>query len=335
MRIPGLKTARAISRWVKARVLGGALILGYHRISQTSGDVGDIYEVNVSPENFAEHLEVLSKFTHPVSLSKLVQHLQAGSLPPKSVAVTFDDGYTDNLYIARPLLEKYEIPATIFICTGYAGKEFWWDELDRLIISSTADLGVLHLQVGESRFQQDQPATSPDTESAEKMSLRRQFRDELYHFLLKLDVEDQSQAMQVIRNWSGLWPHESFAHRAMNHAELLQLAVDGLVELGSHTRNHPMLPHLSYERQKDEIVSGKRDLEELLGRQVAGFAYPNGRATADAKHIVCEAGFAYACTSLHDVVRPGSDLYDLTRFWQKDVGGEQFMQGLNLWMKMS
>ena len=96
-----------------------------------------------------------------------------------------------------------------------------------------------------------------------------------------------------------------------------------------------MLPHLSYERQKDEIVSGKRDLEELLGRQVAGFAYPNGRATVDTKHIVYEAGFAYACTSLHDVVRPGSDLYALTRFWQMDVGGEQFMQGLNLWMKMS
>ena len=158
MRIPGWKTARAISRWVKARVLGGALILGYHSISQTSGDV---YRDNVSAENFAEHLEVLSKFTHPLSLSNLVQHLQAGSLPPKSVALTFDDGYADNLYVARPLLEKYEIPATIFICTGYAGGEFWWDELDRLIISSTADLGALHLQVGESRFQWDLPAMSP------------------------------------------------------------------------------------------------------------------------------------------------------------------------------
>ena len=229
MRIPGLKTARAISRWVKARVLGGALILGYHRISQTSGNVGDVYKDNVSAENFAEQLEVLSKFTHPLSLSNLVQHLQAGSLPPKSVALTFDDGYADNLYVARPLLEKYEIPATIFICTGYAGGEFWWDELDRLIISSTADLGALHLQVGESRFQWDQPAISPGTESPEKTSLRRQFRDELYRFLLKFDVEDQSQAMQVIRRWSGLWPDESFAHRAMNHAELLQLARDGLV----------------------------------------------------------------------------------------------------------
>jgi hypothetical protein len=55
----------------------------------------------------------------------------------------------------------------------------------------------------------------------------------------------------------------------------------------------------------------------------------------DAKRLVREIGFAYACTSLHDVVRPESDVYELTRFWQKDVDGDQFSQGLRLWMKRS
>jgi hypothetical protein len=45
-------------------------------------------------------------------------------------------------------------------------------------------------------------------------------------------------------------------------------------------------------------------------------------------------GFAYACTSLHDVVRPGSDLYELTRFWQQDVDGEGFMKRLNTWVRI-
>jgi hypothetical protein len=76
-------------------------------------------------------------------------------------------------------------------------------------------------------------------------------------------------------------------------------------------------------------------LEALLSEKIAGFSYPNGRATADAKGLVREMGFTYACTSLHDVVRPGSDVYELTRFWQKDVDGDQFLQGLRLWMKMS
>ena len=113
----------------------------------------------------------------------------------------------------------------------------------------------------------------------------------------------------------------------------MQLAAGGLIELGTHTRFHPMLPRLSLERQREEIVSSKHELDGILGRKIEGFAYPNGRATPDAKRIVREAGFSYACTSLHDVVRRGSDLHELTRFWQKDVDGERFMRYLNLWMK--
>jgi peptidoglycan/xylan/chitin deacetylase (PgdA/CDA1 family) len=326
MRIPGVKTARAFSRWVQARVRGGALILGYHRVANV---LRDEYEVCVTPEHFAEHMEVVSKYACPIPLSKMAHHLKDGSLPPKSIAVTFDDGYADNLYQAKPTLEKHAVPATVFVCTGYAGREFWWDELERLVMSSRADLGALRLQVRESRFQWDQPNGSPEAD----LGVHRKFQQALYHFLLALDVEDQIHAMSTIRNWSGVSSDEASESRAMNHQELLQLAEGGLIELGSHTRHHPMLPRLSLERQKDEIDSGKQDLESLLGKQIAGFAYPNGKATDDAKQIVREAGFAYACTSLHDVVRPGSDLYELTRFWQKDVDGDKFLQGLHLWMK--
>jgi peptidoglycan/xylan/chitin deacetylase (PgdA/CDA1 family) len=94
-----------------------------------------------------------------------------------------------------------------------------------------------------------------------------------------------------------------------------------------------MLPRLSQERQIDEIVSSKQDLENLLGRRVNGFAYPNGRVTDDTKRIVREAGFAFACTSLHDVVRPAHDVHALTRFWQRDVDGNKFLQDLHLWMR--
>lgn len=329
MKIPGLKTAKSFSRWVQARMLGGALILGYHRIARP---LHDAYEVCVSPENFAEHLEVLRKFANPVSLVNLVGHLKAGILPAHSVAVTFDDGYADNLYEARPLLEKYEIPATVFICSGYAGREFWWDELERLVMASQADPQVFCLRVGESRFEWN--PSKEDPEGVEP-NIRWQFHHALYSFILSLDVENLHQAMITVRRWAGLQTGSPKGARAMTHQELVQLANGGLIELGSHTRHHPMLPNLSSEQQREEIVSGKRDLETVLGRPVRGFAYPNGKAFDTAKQIVREADFAYACTSLHDVVRPSSDLYELTRFWQKDVDGEKFMQSLKLWMRLS
>jgi len=326
MRIPGVKTAKKLTRWVQARVLGGALILGYHRIAHVERDE---YEVCVSPEHFDEQMEMLSQYTHPISLSQLVQCLKTGSLPSRSVAVTFDDGYTDNLYQAKPVLEKYSIPATVFVCTGYAGREFWWDEIKRLVMSSQADLGALCLDVGDNQFQWEQPVGSLDAGNSD---VRRQFQLALYHFLLPLDNDDLKEAMSMIRTWAGLSVDDNSILRGMSHQELLQLVDGGLVELGAHTRHHPMLPHLPLERQQDEVVSSKKDLKDLLGKDVMGFAYPNGRATVDVKRIVREAGFTYACTSLHDLVRPGKDLYELTRFWQKDVGGDRFLQSINLWM---
>ena len=324
MRIPGIKTVKTFSRWLQARAFGGALILGYHRVANVTGDE---YEVCVTPKHFAEQMEMLSKYAHTMSLTTLVQYLKEDSLPPQSVAVTFDDGYVDNLYNAKPILEKYEIPATVFVCTGYAGKEFWWDELERLVMSSDVDLGVLRLQVRESQFVWNELKGSHDADE------RRKFCHALYNFLLKLDIEEQDQAMHTIRNWSRVSSQGATA-RALNCDELLQLADGGLIEIGAHTQHHPMLPQLSLERQTEEIVSSKQDLEEWLGRPINGFAYPNGRADENAKRIVRQAGFAFACTSLHDVIRRGRDLHELTRFWQKDVDGDRFIQSLRLWMQV-
>ena len=150
---------------------------------------------------------------------------------------------------------------------------------------------------------------------------------------LKLDIKEQDQAMHTIRNWFRV-SSQSATARALNCDELLQLADDGLIEIGAHTQHHPMLPQLSLERQTEEIVSSKQDLEEWLGRPINGFAYPNGKADENAKRIVRRAGFAFACTSLHDVIRRGSDLHELTRFWQKDVDGDRFIQSLRLWMQV-
>src|SRR5688572_19936628 len=322
MKIPGVKTTKKISRWLQARIIGGALIVGYHRISSSPGVLD---EVCVSPENFAEHLHELRKHMHPLHLSKLVQHLKDGSLPDKSIAVTFDDGYADNLYTAKPLLEKYDIPATVFVCTGYKGKEFWWDEMARLVTGSQTDLSRLHLQGGGKQFEWHKATVGPEDGQP---ALREKFCRALYRFLLPLDVEDQNQAMGVIRSWSEVSAPGISAPRALSEDELLRLVEGNLIEFGAHTRHHPMLPQLSFERQKEEIQSSKRELDALLSAKIAGFSYPNGRATVDAKALVREMGFTYACTSLHDVVRPGSDVYELTRFWQKDVGGDQFWQGL-------
>lgn len=111
-----------------------ALILMYHRVAEAASDP---WSLCVAPERFAGHLQVLRTLARPVKLGDLTRLLINGHAPePSSVTVTFDDGYNDNLCCAKPLLERYDVPATIFLTTGYLGsdREYWWDELERLFL---------------------------------------------------------------------------------------------------------------------------------------------------------------------------------------------------------
>src|SRR3982074_3081589 len=126
--ISSLKTAakRSVSRI--RRMLNCApssrpLILMYHRLSTTRYDP---WTLNVSPENFAEQLEVIVRTRHVMSLRDFFQRFRSNTLPRGAVAITFDDGYADNLHVAAPILKRFDVPATLFITTGYLDRpEFW------------------------------------------------------------------------------------------------------------------------------------------------------------------------------------------------------------------
>jgi len=94
------------------------LILGYHRIADLDWDP---FSLSVTPENFSQHLQVLSEYANVLPLHDLQTAMEEGSIPPRSVAITFDDGYVDNLHTAKPLLDNFRCNATVFISTGYLG----------------------------------------------------------------------------------------------------------------------------------------------------------------------------------------------------------------------
>jgi peptidoglycan/xylan/chitin deacetylase (PgdA/CDA1 family) len=329
MSLRGAKTVKKFSRWVQARVLGGALILGYHRISEV---VDDFYQICVAPESFAGQMEALREYAHPVSLSDLVQSLKQNTLAPKSVAVTFDDGYADNLHVAKPILEKYKIPATIFVCTGFAGREFWWDELERLVTSSKADLHTLKSQINENQFGWPQALVPRRAEGRRNGSSRREFVNALYRWLLPMPPETREQVMDLIRLWAETHSQELSTRRALTSAELLHLADGALIEVGAHTRSHPTLSRLAVEEQTEEIVSSKQYLEDLLVKPVRGFAYPNGKMTMETRDIVVQTGFTYACCTETNLIRAGNDQYRLSRLWPGDEPRDKFLHRLKLWM---
>ena len=109
------------------------LILMYHRVATPAVDP---WGLAVHPDRFETHLDVLRLRRTPLAMSELVRRFHDRSLPDDAVAVTFDDGYADNVTEARPRLAAGDVPATIFLAAGAVGqeREFWWDEVARAIL---------------------------------------------------------------------------------------------------------------------------------------------------------------------------------------------------------
>ena len=102
-------------------------ILVYHRVANVSHDP---LQLCVSPQNFKKQIIYLKKNFNLIPLSQMVNNLKSHKIKERAVAVTFDDGYSDNLYTALPILEEFNVPATIFITTGNidSQEDFYWDK---------------------------------------------------------------------------------------------------------------------------------------------------------------------------------------------------------------
>jgi peptidoglycan/xylan/chitin deacetylase (PgdA/CDA1 family) len=269
-------------------------------------------------------------------MSEFVERLERGALPNAAVAVTFDDGYVDNLRDAKPRLAAAGLPATLFLTTGAVGKriEYWWDELARSILGHSDALECEIVICGKPTRLAFGPA---DAEGARQSAWRaweepRTERDAAYvaiwRRLRELSAADRDAAMTRIREALGASPPDP-NDMPMTANEIAELAADGVFDLGGHTVTHPMLPTLAPAERRREILEGKRACERLVNRSVGGFAYPHGAIDADSLAAVHECGFMWAC-STHScpVSAPEYDRYALPRMAVLDWDGAAFEHAL-------
>jgi peptidoglycan/xylan/chitin deacetylase (PgdA/CDA1 family) len=247
----------------------GALILRYHRIGDHDGDP---WPVAVSAENFAQHLDVLARRLCVLSLGELVRRLADGRPLGRAVVLTFDDGYADNLLVAKPLLERHGMPASVFVATGHtgAGRELWGNELARILLTGDALPASLELDVEGQPHRFDLPA---DAGRDARLALYY----EVWRLLVPLRTGVQQAVLDVLRDWAGMPSAVRPSRRMLTADEVAELAEDGLIEVGAHTVNHPDLSAAPASVQKAEIEDSKAAREVILDRSVTSFAYPYGQ----------------------------------------------------------
>jgi peptidoglycan/xylan/chitin deacetylase (PgdA/CDA1 family) len=288
----GTRVSRRLRQW-RSRFRPGVAILGYHRISD---ETPDALGLSVSPAHFRAQLAAVARLARPLRLPDAAGALASGRVPARGLVLTFDDGYADNLHAALPLLEERGIPATIFVTSGNRGGEFWWDRLARAVEGGAA---------------------SPDTYrvAAELERLPELEREER---LRRLEAENDRRPPAV--------------HRSLTAEELKRLAASPLVEIGAHGESHAPLSRLPRERQRDETLRSRLELERLVGKSVTSFAYPHGAISPGLVGVVRESGYTVACCSKSDVATPRSPMLALPRLWVRNLDGERFERWLRGWL---
>lgn len=248
-------------------------------------------------------------------LGEGVRRLFAGTLPPRPLCITFDDGYADNAVQALPILLRHQLPATFFISTGFLGGGCMFN--DRVIeaIRRTQNervnlsfLGVEGLEVRE--LGRDDSRTGLINAVIRAIKHRPPHeRDRMTSLLSEgLGVSVPTDLM-------------------MSLEQVRQLVHQGM-EIGAHTRTHPILAGLSRQAIEEEIIGGRQDLERIIGRSVSVFAYPNGRPdedyTREAVDVVRMAGFEAAVTTAWGAASVRSDPHQLPRFTPWDANPSRF-----------
>ncbi len=286
----------------------------YHRVAGTGFDP---WKFSVSPRRFDEQMRAVKKISIPMSLAEMSRRLKEDALHPRAVAVTFDDGYSDNLLHAKPILEKHGVPATVFVASGYigGGREFWWDELDRILSRSAKLPDTFDMEINGAR-------SNIAVSGSRKGRMRAYFS--LWERLHPLPEDERNAALARLREWAGDDGKPRSSHRPMTSDELKNLVEGGLIEVGGHTATHPALSGLSRAEQREEIRAGKRGVERAVGRSVASFSYPHGSFSSETVEEVEGAGFEVACSTVPEVVKDTSRPFELPRVMATEMGGKVF-----------
>lgn len=251
---------------------------------------------------FERRMRWMRDWFNVLPLGDAVERLYAGTLPSRALAITFDDGYADNEEIAAPILARLGLSATFFVSTGYLDGGCMWNDrvIEAMRSSSRGSIDLGPLDLGEHAL------ATP----AQRCAAADAVLDRIKH----LEPARRQAVTDSIVELAGA----PAMPRLMMRPEQVRSLVRQGMEIGGHTVTHPILARLSPDEAQAEIRDGKRALEDMIGRPLRLFAYPNGIPGLDygAEHarMVRESGFDAAVSTAWGAGSQHSDRFQLPRF---------------------
>ena len=291
--------------WPAARLS----VLGYHRVLVENDP---LLPSDPCAVEFTRTMGWVKDTFNVIPLSAAVAGLRSGKLPRRALAITFDDGYANNATLAVPILSRLGLHATFFIATGFlnGGRMFNDTVLESIRAARGEELDLTGIGLGRHRVGSDEE--------------RRAAISTILSSIKYQPMTQRTLLSERIAECAGVSPRRDLM---MTSEQVAGIARSGF-DLGGHTVNHPILAGLHESDARREIEMGRLQVEELAGRPVGLFAYPNGTPgkdySSDSVRLVREAGFDGAVSASPGAARPGWDLFQIPRFTPWDRAPMRF-----------
>ena len=286
------------------RALGRGGIVAYHDVRESSL----LESTHITPHAFDAQLEFLTASYHVIPLAEFVQRRVQGQSVRHCVSVTFDDAYAGVLTQGLPILERRQVPATVFVATSYCEGDgrFWWDRYEWIA-------------------QQIDPAAKGDltrTIGLDGSATDDRVRDTIL-------VDHGGRLPPALHGALQTWERRlgQVPERAMNVDEIVRFSRSQLVEFGCHTMHHYALPWLTSDEIQREVREAQQWLEQRLPRVRRFLAYPYGLHSPAAVDAVRESGMDAAFTISGLAATSAFPMYQCPRIGMADVNT---LKGLRL-----
>lgn len=247
---------------------GEGSILFMHKVvaEKTEKHRIELMEANEIDTMFLEKMIVhLKKNYDIISLDEVHKRLESlNNYKRKFIAITFDDGYKDNLTLAYPIFKKYNVPFTVYITNSFPNHtaKLWWYMLEDII-----------LEYSEITFLCKKKRYHFKTNSQEEKN--RSFLS-IRELLINASKKELSLILEQLENAYNKNLESYIKKEALNWDEIGTLSKDPLVTIGCHTVNHLALKTLSEEEIIEEVIKSKNELQQKIGQEINHFAYPYG-----------------------------------------------------------
>jgi peptidoglycan/xylan/chitin deacetylase (PgdA/CDA1 family) len=280
------------------------LILMYHGVVPRPLDPFCWHMLPV--DSFRRQVDWVARRYRVLPLSEALARLRDGTLPPRACAITFDDGFANDLEVADPVLRERALPATVFLATGAigGGEPLWPDRLWLAVARATAE------RVDLTSLGGDVVSLATSGDRARAFSLAARALKALPR------AEKDARLAALVADLAPGGPPGPGPFRPLTWAEVKALGADGRVRFGAHTVTHEILSGLPDDEVLPQVRRSQEEVSARVGYVPDVFAYPNGRARdfdERSKAAVRACRIPWALTTVEGLVAPGDDPLALRR----------------------